>query len=488
MLRRKIASDPSGVNAYQFKSFGTLSRGTGRRVLLFVPFDFVSSSEQSSRIIELHSLGNSMPQVINCPNCSKSYQIADSSRGNRVRCQQCGTTFTFSNPATSSALASGIGPHPGTQSGHSQYPTHGSNPAGGYATAPHVNARVSNPSGGPTDTKLRLAACGALGFALVLILISVAMVAFTGSVFMVLLALVPLCLFLGFTGLISPNVIRAMGQYGSHLPTHYKFIGWGLMSFSIILMFPMMIVLYIAGFRTDTPRPRPQFRQVNAVPQEDKSASPAKAQPATQEKKVVQSDADLTKNSSNMKPRKSYPVSIKVPEHSVFVPPNTKLAAGTRLEACWSEKWNPITTLSENDDGSLNVRWDDFGEKFDCSMVRSELIIRKDVLNPSLRSPNPISSAATPSENTTQSADGVPSEPKPLKKYPVTIAVPADSQFVPAAAKLQPGTRLQACWSGKWNPITLLSENKDGTLTVRWDDFGSAYDCSMLREELIIKK
>ncbi|MFN0053628.1 MAG: hypothetical protein ACKV0T_15725 [Planctomycetales bacterium] len=77
---------------------------------------------------------------------------------------------------------------------------------------------------------------------------------------------------------------------------------------------------------------------------------------------------------------------------------------------------------------------------------------------------------------------------KPLKSYPVTIAIPSDCQVVPADAKLQPGTRLQACWAEKWNPVTMLSENRDGNLTVRWDDFGEAFDCSMLRNELIINR
>ncbi len=169
------------------------------------------------------------------------------------------------------------------------------------------------------------------------------------------------------------------------------------------------------------------------------------------------------------------------------VPPNAKLTSGTRLEACWSGKWNPITTLSENDDGSINVRWDAFGADFDCSMVRGELIIRKEVLKQFGEFPVVPTSVATAPAVAANDSGSVDSIPKPLKSYPVTIGVPTDSQVVPADAKLKPGTRLQACWAGKWNPITLLSENRDGNLTVRWDDFGAAYDCSMIRKELILK-
>lgn len=82
----------------------------------------------------------------------------------------------------------------------------------------------------------------------------------------------------------------------------------------------------------------------------------------------------------------------------------------------------------------------------------------------------------------------IPSSGKPRKDYPVSIPVPTDSEFMPKNTKIKEGTKLQACWARKWNPITAISENGDGTINVHWDDFGSASDCSMLREELIIKK
>ena len=65
--------------------------------------------------------------------------------------------------------------------------------------------------------------------------------------------------------------------------------------------------------------------------------------------------------------------------------------------------------------------------------------------------------------------------------------MPKNCQFVPDAAKLSAGTPLGACYGGKWCPITFLSHNEDGTLNVRWDDYGPAFDCSMLRAELIIE-
>jgi predicted Zn finger-like uncharacterized protein len=411
-----------------------------------------------------------MPITIYCPSCGQHYQVADNTAGQSVRCQKCGSHFQAMPP-------------PGSVTG-------GMNPrAAGHAWNARLDANtgrasVSNPSGGPTDGQMRLGACGALALALLLVVGSLILNAATGSVYLFVTGLVPLLLVLGITVLISPDVIRACGQYGKHLPGHYKWIGRGLLGFSILLMFPLMILLYRAGYRTNVPRPRPQFQGANSAqaPQAPPIANP---QPAQGELPVGGGGPAAQAASGGMKPRKAYPVTIAVPEHSAIVPASGTIPPGTRLEACWAGKWNPTTTLSANDDGSLNVRWDAFGPDFDCSMVRDELIIRKDAarqlginIEASESSP-PATSAAKPA--------GGDARPKPLKSYPVTIAVPADSQAVPADAKLPPGTRLQACWAGKWNPITLLSENDDGTLTVRWDDFGPTYDCRMTREELIVK-
>lgn len=180
--------------------------------------------------------------------------------------------------------------------------------------------------------------------------------------------------------------------------------------------------------------------------------------------------------SPTAKPRKQYPVSIAVPGDSELVPKDLKIKPGIPLQACFAGKWNPITALAENDDGTLDVHWDDYGASSDCSMVREELIIKKSLAGQLRTNPDAVKIAA-PSVAA-----------KPLKKYPVSIAVRADSEYVPKNADLKPGTKLEACYAGKWNPITFLSANADGTLTVRWDDYGPSFDCSMARNELIIKK
>jgi predicted Zn finger-like uncharacterized protein len=137
---------------------------------------------------------------------------------------------------------------------HGAYAPVGANPAWGASAG---GGGVSNPSGGPTDTGMRLAAGAMLGLGLVLAAGSVAMLAATGTLYLIVLGLIPLCLVLGIAGLISPNTLRAMGKYGGHLPGHYKMIGWGLMGLALLIMAALMAAMFMAGFEPDRPgRPR----------------------------------------------------------------------------------------------------------------------------------------------------------------------------------------------------------------------------------------
>ena len=54
---------------------------------------------------------------------------------------------------------------------------------------------------------------------------------------------------------------------------------------------------------------------------------------------------------------KRYEVTAEIPKDAVTVPMTAKLVADTKLKACYQSKWWPITTLAENEDGSVRVRW-----------------------------------------------------------------------------------------------------------------------------------
>ena len=198
------------------------------------------------------------------------------------------------------------------------------------------------------------------------------------------------------------------------------------------------------------------------------------------------------------KPSKSYPVTVVLPDESQFVPATAKLAKGAKLFACWQDNWHPLTVLSENADGSVNVHWDKFGAEYDCSMTRGELVVANDVLGglgrhaagkypevkPNIVSSKPIGGDKTPAKT----AANTPAGAMTRKSYPVSIAVPDNSMVVPADLKLKAGVPLRACYAGSWRPLTTLGENADGSVNVHWDEFDSIFNCSMVRSELIILK
>jgi predicted Zn finger-like uncharacterized protein len=214
-----------------------------------------------------------MPLTIDCPSCAKRYQVADAVHGKRVRCQQCGGTFTAASASTPSPpqplhSTPPLDPLAGYDLGAlpalpaSQFPA-AANPLGapelprqGWTPASAASAGISNPSGGPTDVQMRLVCGGMVLAGIVLAVVSWAMQAATGTVYLAVIMLVPLSLVLGIAGLISPNVVRSVGKYGGHLPWHFKAIGYGVLVLAILLMIILMLGLFNAGFQPDRPGQR----------------------------------------------------------------------------------------------------------------------------------------------------------------------------------------------------------------------------------------
>ncbi|MEM9369064.1 MAG: SHD1 domain-containing protein [Planctomycetota bacterium] len=224
---------------------------------------------------------------------------------------------------------------------------------------------------------------------------------------------------------------------------------------------------------------------------------PAPRAITAEEKRQSKSFQDILANDDARKPSKSYPVSVKPEAGMVFVPNTAMVKKGVELSACYNDQWHPVRVLSENPDGTINISWDTFGSGFRYAMSRGEVTIQQSLLatldkHPASKYPvvQPnwaAEDSAQRSPSTTASSPASVAD-KRLKRYRVSIPVPPDSQTIPNDATLKPGTRLQACYASKWNPITFLAHASDGTLTVRWDDYGPAFDCRMVREELIIKR
>ena len=72
-----------------------------------------------------------------------------------------------------------------------------------------------------------------------------------------------------------------------------------------------------------------------------------------------------------------------------------------------------------------------------------------------------------------------------VKRYPVTLPLPADTRRVDADMQLVPGLKLSACYAGSWCKVTIVHVNDDGTLRMNWDDY-PAFTYDMAREDMIV--
>lgn len=188
---------------------------------------------------------------------------------------------------------------------------------------------------------------------------------------------------------------------------------------------------------------------------------------------------------------------LSLPDDAVQLANDTRLLVGTPLLVEWAGKWIDAYVISA-DEEQVKVRYEGYSSSFDRSNPRSSYAIRRSTLE-EMKSPDAQQRfAANLTTERKSSADAFPEqedveggwarpEPKRFKEYKVTIDVPRRAQQVPEDLTLEPGTPLAACWARKWNPVTVLSENANGTVNIRWDAYGDAWDCSMKRDQLIIQ-
>jgi hypothetical protein len=67
------------------------------------------------------------------------------------------------------------------------------------------------------------------------------------EVYIIALVLAPFALTFGIAGVVNPNVVRAAGKYGKHLPSYYKWIAGGVGLVALLLCFLLIFVIYGVG-------------------------------------------------------------------------------------------------------------------------------------------------------------------------------------------------------------------------------------------------
>jgi predicted Zn finger-like uncharacterized protein len=217
-----------------------------------------------------------MPLSLSCPSCQKPYNVPDTLAGKQVRCQKCSHVFVAAAPpALEPLLAADLPPletagvslaDASLASSNSPLGSLTASPEGtphstagnplGYAPicvgsfAPSYGGPQAPPLEGPTDSQMRWGSAGSLALGVALAGLCLLTHVLDVGIYLWPLFIAPLLVLLGIAGLIDPNITRAVGKYGKHLPLHYKLIAWGLMGVWIVIVALLVIVMVNLGFRT----------------------------------------------------------------------------------------------------------------------------------------------------------------------------------------------------------------------------------------------
>lgn len=71
----------------------------------------------------------------------------------------------------------------------------------------------------------------------------------------------------------------------------------------------------------------------------------------------------------------NYPIRIGLLKNTQIVSAELPLEVGTPLAACWGSRWYSVKVLAVNDDGTVRIHWDDYGDPWDGDIKREQLII-----------------------------------------------------------------------------------------------------------------
>jgi len=163
---------------------------------------------------------------------------------------------------------------------------------------------------------------------------------------------------------------------------------------------------------------------------------------------------------------KRYAITIPVPADHSIVGPDAIVEIGSKLKACYAGGWSTVTVVALNNDGTITCNWDSY-RGYTYRMMREDLIAPKEV------------GTSTPAE--------VPSSQYSLKRYKISIPVPRGYAVVDAASDVKVGMKLGACYAGRWEFVTVVAINDDGTITCNWDNYPS-FTYKMMREDLTMAK
>lgn len=205
------------------------------------------------------------------------------------------------------------------------------------------------------------------------------------------------------------------------------------------------------------------------------STTPPSTTPPSFTQPAFTPPASPAQNENQKYQLKRYPIDIDLPPGYALVASDTVVADGTKLKACYALSWSPVTVVESNEDGTITCSWDDY-PGYTYRMVRQDLILA-DGTNSS--QPSAVQPSPSPS-------NPFPAQQHRLKRYPIKIAIPQGMSVLNDKSEVKVGMKLGACYAGKWDSVTVVEINDDGTIACSWDNWnGVTY--RMMREDLIMK-
>ena len=175
-----------------------------------------------------------------------------------------------------------------------------------------------------------------------------------------------------------------------------------------------------------------------------------------------------------------------VPDDATPLPDDLVIPRGTPLLFDYKFKWHDVYVLKAETE-KIKLRYKGYGSSWDETKPRSMFLINDEILK-QLKDPNAVKKFASNIETEsfpTSNSKGTGGRKRRVHSYPIKLELPKDSQTVPDDLSLAPGTPLAACWARKWNAVSVLSENDDGTVNIRFDFYKTEY--TMKRDELVIQ-
>ena len=183
--------------------------------------------------------------------------------------------------------------------------------------------------------------------------------------------------------------------------------------------------------------------------------------------------------------------SLIIPDGAIALPDELALVPGTPLLTDHHSRWKDVYVINATDH-EVELRHKNFGPNWDETQPRSKLIITQRTIE-QLQDPTSVSKfAVNIALKKPRSGSGFPSKNNSRSKirhksYPIDIRLPDEASLVPDDLKVKKGTALAACWANKWQPLTAMYENEDGSIHVHWNDRSDAFDCNMTRDQLVIE-